>query len=282
VPPQRRFRWQSSRPSSTQVIVSLIDPNGQKVEQRSVATNSYGSADGEFTIPSGRLLGNLRIESSMNGRTDIRVEEYKRPTFDVTLSQPKSALRLNRPAKLTGEARYYRPPTNGSEWHAIREPVFPLRWSWYRWERGQENPQIVARTSAPGRRHVRDHVYGSRRWLAADSVETTHAYRQPTSSRGGETVRRPWDSGWPAPSKRTFGRRPAFSRDCRFGRNARTDLNGVPRAGEGTRGWSAAAARAHPSADLLVQFPAGWDPERKHIGGDLMRPPGSHTIRRHA
>ena len=43
----------------------------------------------------------------MGGQTWIRVEEYKRPTFDAKLLDPQNPLRLNQPASVKGEARYY-------------------------------------------------------------------------------------------------------------------------------------------------------------------------------
>jgi len=69
--------------------VSLIDPNGQIVDARTVTTGSFGSAAGEFTIPAGRLLGNWRLRSSLAGQAAIKVEEYKRPTFEVTIKDPE-------------------------------------------------------------------------------------------------------------------------------------------------------------------------------------------------
>ncbi len=47
------------------------------------------------------------LRSSLGGATSVRVEEYKRPTFEVTVDDPEQPLRLNRPAALAGEARYY-------------------------------------------------------------------------------------------------------------------------------------------------------------------------------
>ncbi len=89
------------------VTVNLIDQNNQTVESRAVTTNEFGTAAGEFSIPSGRALGAWRVDTSLSGSASVRVEEYKRPTFEVTLKDPAEPLRLNRPARLTGEARYY-------------------------------------------------------------------------------------------------------------------------------------------------------------------------------
>ena len=88
----------------------LLDPNSQQVAVAQVQTNEFGTAAGEFAIPTGRLLGNWRIETtSHSGSAYIKVEEYKRPTFEVSIKDPQAPLRLNKAAKLQGEAKYYWP-----------------------------------------------------------------------------------------------------------------------------------------------------------------------------
>src|SRR6185295_14290503 len=92
---------------NTQVTVRLRDPNYQIVETRTVTTNGFGSAAGEFVIPTGRLLGQWRGETEPSGAAMVRVEEYKRPTFEVKFKDSEKSMRLNQAATLTGEARYY-------------------------------------------------------------------------------------------------------------------------------------------------------------------------------
>ena len=148
--PSARFR---TLPSAG-VTVSLVDPNDQVVESRAVTTNSYGSASGEFTVPAGRVLGEWSIHATPDSQAVVRVEEYKRPTFEATLDAPEAALRLNRPARLVGQARYYfgLPVTAGAvSWRVVREPVWPWWWgSWY-WQGGgpaATRSQTVASGSA--------------------------------------------------------------------------------------------------------------------------------------
>lgn len=78
------------------------------------------------------------------------MEEYKRPTFEVTLKDAKAQLRLNRPATFQGEARYYfgMPVTSGSvRWRAYREPVLP--WWWWGPPSGASQRQVVATGTSP-------------------------------------------------------------------------------------------------------------------------------------
>jgi uncharacterized protein YfaS (alpha-2-macroglobulin family) len=133
------------------LTVSLRDPNGQAVEQKPLVTNDYGTASGEFVIPGGRLLGSWQVVCSHNGSTAVRVEEYKRPTFETKLLDPGAEFRLNKPATIKGEARYYFgvPVTNGKvKWRVTRTPVYPWWWGYYGW--GVETKgQIVATGSVP-------------------------------------------------------------------------------------------------------------------------------------
>ena len=107
------------------------------MESRAVTTNTFGSASGEFTVPAGRVLGQWSVRATPDGQAVVRVEEYKRPTFEATLDEPEAALRLNRPARLVGTARYYfgLPVTAGAvRWRVVREPVWPWWWGHWFWE----------------------------------------------------------------------------------------------------------------------------------------------------
>src|SRR5258706_3161342 len=111
------------------VTVTLLDANNQAIASRAAATNEFGSAAGEFANSAGRALGTYRGQSSLRGgEAAVQVEEYKRPTFEVTWKDPAEPLRLNRPARLSGEARYYfgLPVATGS-----------VRW------RGEAHPAVI-------------------------------------------------------------------------------------------------------------------------------------------
>ncbi|HEX7527547.1 MAG TPA: MG2 domain-containing protein, partial [Thermoanaerobaculia bacterium] len=126
---EARFRV---APAST-VSVTLVDANGQAVESKTVTTNAYGSAAGEFALPAGRALGAWNVRCDWGGAASIRVEEYKRPTFETTLEESKDAVRLNRAATFRGESRYYfgLPVTNGNvAWRVTREAEYPTWWWW--------------------------------------------------------------------------------------------------------------------------------------------------------
>jgi uncharacterized protein YfaS (alpha-2-macroglobulin family) len=126
--------------SNAPISTTLLDANGKEVAKVEGTTNDYGTASGEFMIPTGRVLGSYSLRSyagkqgiSIYGQTYFRVEEYKRPTFEVTMQQPEKPLRLNEKAAVKGEVRYYfgLPVTSGKVFYRVtRVPVWP--W-WYWW-----------------------------------------------------------------------------------------------------------------------------------------------------
>lgn len=132
--------------------VRLRDANRQVVETLALKTNRHGSASGRIRLPPGRMLGSWSLETDLGGQARIQVEEYKRPTFEVQVRDPDSPLRLNRPAEIRGDVRYYfgLPVTSGRvAWRVTREPQWPS-WGWWWWRpAGPDRPQTIAAGTAP-------------------------------------------------------------------------------------------------------------------------------------
>src|SRR5207245_444378 len=99
-------------------------------------TTGCGSADGEWAILSGRLLGGWRVDTDPNGNAWVQVEEYKRPTFEVHFKDAEKSMRLNQPAAVMGEAKYYfgQPLSSGNaRWTVVRTPRYPWWWDFGYW-----------------------------------------------------------------------------------------------------------------------------------------------------
>ncbi len=230
---------------ATPVTVTLFDQNNQKVAESLVTTSEFGSAAGEFAIPAGRALGAWRVASSLNGAAGIRVEEYKRPTFEVTWKDPAEPLRLNRPAKLTGEARYYfgLPVANGSvRWRVTRTP----NWFWWSpwWgvaRRGTQAQTIATGTStlAADGTFVTAFTPAADERLGRDAKDLTYTYAvdADVADEGGETrsASRSFRLGFVSVEARIEWLE-GFQRESRPGRAriVRSSLDGVPRAGKGS------------------------------------------------
>ncbi|MFB3906168.1 MAG: alpha-2-macroglobulin [Acidobacteriota bacterium] len=276
--------------TSAQVRVSLVDANNQEIETRSVTTNEFGTASGDFLIPSGRVLGRWYLRTSAgNGMGVIRVEEYKRPTFEASLKDPDPALRLNRAAVVKGEARYYfgLPVTNGSvNWRVTREPVYPWWWGWYGWGGSGTRSQTIAVGTAP---LAEDGTFQIAFSPTADERDAERSraisYRYKVTAdvtdEGGETqtAERQFRVGFVAVEARISPDRDFFRENSAVGvKIFRTSLDGAPLPGKGT--WRLVSLvqpeRAVPPADLpVLPSPAGQvrkSAEDVRTPGDMLRP----------
>lgn len=83
--------------------ITLYDPNRQELQQLKMHSNQYGTFKGSFTIPTGLLNGNFTLQAN-HGRQSIKVEEYKRPTFEVKFKEPEQSFGFNDSVKVSGEA----------------------------------------------------------------------------------------------------------------------------------------------------------------------------------
>ena len=273
-------RFQTSPGSG--VTITLTDANGQQVASSEVTTNAFGSASGEFEIPTGRLLGHWSLTSSLPGSTGIKVEEYKRPTFEAKISDPEAALRLNQPATLTGGVRYYfgLPVVSGQvSWRVVREPVYP-RWGWF-FDPPQVDTQIVAAgetgLDASGEFRVTFTPTADERL----SKKVTYRYRlsAEVTDEGGETrsTSRAFRLGFvaveAAVEAATDFFRPGSPAELTI---RRVDLDGVPRAGEGS--WQLLALTQPETALLPSEQPMDRrldEDDRDEVfrtPGDLLRP----------
>ena len=99
---KHEFRVQPDRGQT----LRLLDPNGIEIARQEVRTNEYGSFAAQFTLPAAGVNGQFRLESD-NGSTYFRMEEYKRPTFDIELELPATAYRLGDRVQLTGKVETF-------------------------------------------------------------------------------------------------------------------------------------------------------------------------------
>ncbi|MFC1745847.1 MG2 domain-containing protein, partial [Candidatus Riflebacteria bacterium] len=91
-----------------QVRIVLRDANYQQVEKLNLVSNDFGSFSGTFTAPVGRLTGQMTIIADhYQGNARFRVEEYKRPKFEVKLDSPEKAYRLGEMVTIKGGATAY-------------------------------------------------------------------------------------------------------------------------------------------------------------------------------
>lgn len=83
--------------------VFFNDANGKEITKAKVVSNEFGTFQGSFSIPMGKLNGNMEIETDY-GSINVQVEEYKRPTFEVVFDKPNQKYKLNDSIKVKGKA----------------------------------------------------------------------------------------------------------------------------------------------------------------------------------
>lgn len=88
------------------ITVTLYDANYKEVSKTEVRTNEFGSFTTEFVLPTGALNGYYTIEAENSDKT-IRVEEYKRPTFDITFEKQEGTYSLGDAIELKGNVKTY-------------------------------------------------------------------------------------------------------------------------------------------------------------------------------
>ncbi|MDH3267549.1 MAG: MG2 domain-containing protein, partial [Ignavibacteria bacterium] len=116
--------------------VTFFDANYQKIADASFTTNEYGTFNGQFTIPFGKIGGQYRI-SNEYGSQNFRVEEYKRPKFEVKFDPVKGSYSLNDKVTTEGFAKTYSGANLNDvdvKYRVVRTTYFPyynFRWRWY-------------------------------------------------------------------------------------------------------------------------------------------------------
>lgn len=85
----------------------LYDANDQEVAKQTLTTNEFGSVAGEFVLPQGLLTGNFHIEADDDATIYFKVEEYKRPTFEVTFEKIEKTYKFGEEVTLKGKAESF-------------------------------------------------------------------------------------------------------------------------------------------------------------------------------
>ena len=62
----------------------LRDANWKQVAEQKVTTDEYGTASVDFELPQGGQTGMYHVSVNNRANSSFRVEEYKRPTFEIT------------------------------------------------------------------------------------------------------------------------------------------------------------------------------------------------------
>jgi hypothetical protein len=95
--------------ANAQFVVEIYNPKGEKVVSETKKTDAWGGVEGEYKIPADAPLGvyNLTLQNQVFGGGSFRVEEYKKPEFEVTVDAPSKPVMLGEKISATIKAKYY-------------------------------------------------------------------------------------------------------------------------------------------------------------------------------
>ncbi|MEO2022429.1 MAG: MG2 domain-containing protein, partial [Pirellulaceae bacterium] len=122
-------RDKESQFSGATCQVEIYNPKNEKLYSQSLKADEYGGVEGKLELPHDATLGVYRINvrgskrplgigavMRINGGNSFRVEEYKKPEFEVTVDAPKEPVMLGEVITAQVKAKYFfgAPVTNGT------------------------------------------------------------------------------------------------------------------------------------------------------------------------
>ena len=128
--------WDATTLANQEYELILRDANQKEVARQTVSTDAMGVLAADFQLPVGRLSGVYRIQTNRSFAT-FRVEEYKRPTFEVCLDEAPALQWPEDSITLTGRALGYNGvPVRDGNVSAYYQFTYP-----YWWYRHSDSPR---------------------------------------------------------------------------------------------------------------------------------------------
>ena len=132
--------------------IELRNANYEIVASNKVTTDRFGTASTSFDLPSSGLTGSFSViaKIGLNGSASFNVEEYKRPTFEVTFDEYKEAYTAGDTIKLKGRAKSFAgvPVQNAKVHYTVnRQQAF---WWWRSLDNDEQVFEDDVKTDAQG------------------------------------------------------------------------------------------------------------------------------------
>ena len=124
--------------------VTIHDPRGTEIYKKTLTADPFGGVEGELALPGEATLGvyPINFESlpvggrrlQANGGNSFRVEEYKKPEFEVTIDAPTDPVMLGEKVTAKVTAKYYfgSPVTNATVKLKVLRNEHDANWYPYR------------------------------------------------------------------------------------------------------------------------------------------------------
>ena len=121
--------------------VKINDPKGAKIYEKTLKLDDFGGAAGDRILKDDATLGMYSIQIRQGtryfGGGRFRVEEYKKPEFEVKIEAPKDPVQLGEKVTATVEAKYYfgAPVTEAKVKYKVMRTEHSASWyPWTRWD----------------------------------------------------------------------------------------------------------------------------------------------------
>ncbi|MHC4878911.1 MAG: alpha-2-macroglobulin family protein, partial [Planctomycetota bacterium] len=115
----------------------IENPKGDKLLQKTLTADEYGGLSSDFVLDEDATLGNWSIYLDGYNRSSFRVEEYKKPEFEVSIEAPSEPVQLGEQITATINANYYfgAPVTNARVKYKVLRTAHDSRWYPYgKWD----------------------------------------------------------------------------------------------------------------------------------------------------
>ncbi len=110
--------------------VNITNPKGEKIFTKDLIADAFGGFDGSFELPTDAALGVYQVATPDYGGGSFRVEEYKKPEFEVNVDAPDKPVMLGEKITATIKASYYfgGPVTDAKVSYKITRRAADDRW----------------------------------------------------------------------------------------------------------------------------------------------------------
>jgi uncharacterized protein YfaS (alpha-2-macroglobulin family) len=110
--------------------VEIRDPKNEKILEKNYTADEYGGIAGEFPLSKTATLGVYGLLVKDHGGGNFRVEEYKKPEYEVTVEAPKEPIGLGDQTVATIHAKYYfgAPVINAKVKYKVTRTAYSSTW----------------------------------------------------------------------------------------------------------------------------------------------------------
>lgn len=111
-------------------LVLINSPKGDKVFEKTFKADEYGGLDGEYELPVDATLGVYQLAINGQGGSNFRVEEYKKPEFEVKVDAPTEPVMLGEKitAKIQAKYLFGAPVTKAKVKYKVQRTSYSQQW----------------------------------------------------------------------------------------------------------------------------------------------------------